>query len=49
MNFADWVPNSERNSCLHCERPFTFYLRRHHCRMCGELVCGQCSPHRVRL
>eukprot|EP00904_Undaria_pinnatifida_P007285 jgi/Undpi1/3687/HiC_scaffold_16.g07057.m1 len=46
---AEWVPNSERNSCLHCQRPFTLLLRRHHCRMCGELVCSHCSPHRVRL
>ncbi|CAN0570927.1 unnamed protein product, partial [Ectocarpus sp. 12 AP-2014] len=46
---AEWIPNSARNSCLHCERPFTLILRRHHCRMCGELVCGLCSPHRVRL
>jgi hypothetical protein len=44
-----WVPNSDRLTCLHCERPFNMMRRRHHCRMCGELVCGQCSPHRVKL
>eukprot|EP00903_Cladosiphon_okamuranus_P011122 g10498.t1 len=46
---AEWIPNSARNSCLHCERSFTILLRRHHCRMCGEVVCAHCSPHRVRL
>jgi hypothetical protein len=29
--------------CYKCELPFTMYRRRHHCRMCGQIFCNQCS------
>ncbi|KAG5176367.1 FYVE zinc finger-domain-containing protein, partial [Tribonema minus] len=44
-----WMPNANSMCCRLCERTFTVVRRRHHCRMCGELVCNQCSPHRARL
>ncbi|KDO23956.1 hypothetical protein SPRG_10652 [Saprolegnia parasitica CBS 223.65] len=47
MNFvqtAAWVPDSDRPFCSICDRPFlSFFRRRHHCRVCGEVVCDQCS------
>ena len=50
-----WVPDNEKNNCMICERPFKSVLRRkHHCRKCGRLVCGDCSrkrtfPNEIRL
>jgi len=28
--------------CGQCERPFSLVVRRHHCRHCGEELCGWC-------
>lgn len=44
-----WQPDSTANSCTLCKCEFSLLNRRHHCRMCGKLVCGNCSPHRVVL
>jgi hypothetical protein len=30
-----WVKDSECKACYECDREFTFFLRKHHCRMCG--------------
>ncbi|KAF0683717.1 Aste57867_24279 [Aphanomyces stellatus] len=43
INQDDWVPNSERQRCHVCTRNFTHLRRKHHCRMCGEVVCGNCT------
>ncbi|RHY28045.1 hypothetical protein DYB32_006309 [Aphanomyces invadans] len=43
VNEDDWVPNSERFRCHVCTRNFHAMRRRHHCRMCGEVVCGNCT------
>eukprot|EP00736_Rhodelphis_marinus_P012690 Rmarinus@m.10266 len=31
--------------CKDCGRPFTVFLRRNHCRICGTLVCEKCISH----
>ncbi|KAF5915853.1 hypothetical protein HPG69_019086 [Diceros bicornis minor] len=47
----------ESDSCQKCEQPFfwnikqmwdtkTLGLRQHHCRKCGQAVCGRCSSRR---
>eukprot|EP01063_Lacrimia_lanifica_P012595 TRINITY_DN1924_c1_g1_i1.p1 TRINITY_DN1924_c1_g1~~TRINITY_DN1924_c1_g1_i1.p1 ORF type:complete len:939 (+),score=385.02 TRINITY_DN1924_c1_g1_i1:78-2894(+) len=41
-----WAPDDSAAHCNICQRPFTFLYRRHHCRRCGQLVCGECSPFR---
>lgn len=30
------------NKCYNCDRYFTTFKRRHHCRYCGESVCSSC-------
>eukprot|EP00873_Tetraselmis_striata_P045237 jgi/Tetstr1/465501/TSEL_000884.t1 len=42
-----WQPDSASPSCTACARPFSFYHPRHHCRLCGRLVCGDCSACRL--
>lgn len=46
---AVWVPDSQSKSCGLCTKEFTLLVRRHHCRVCGSLVCNACSPHRLRV
>lgn len=40
-----WRPDAASASCLCCGQQFSMFVRRHHCRACGELVCAACSPH----
>ncbi|XP_055335175.1 pleckstrin homology domain-containing family F member 2-like [Paramacrobiotus metropolitanus] len=45
---ATMVPDSEAKVCMHCKKTqFTFVNRRHHCRKCGLVVCGNCSNQRA--
>jgi hypothetical protein len=30
--------------CYECRAPFTTFRRKHHCRVCGLIFCGQCAP-----
>ncbi|EOD13637.1 hypothetical protein EMIHUDRAFT_49505, partial [Emiliania huxleyi CCMP1516] len=38
-----WVPNNERRGCNICQKKFGLLRRKHHCRLCGEVICGDCS------
>lgn len=43
---ALWVPDAVAGSCTICRSVFKVYFRRHHCRRCGAVVCGNCSGKR---
>jgi hypothetical protein len=42
-----WVPDAEAPNCMQCATEFGFFTRRHHCRLCGAVVCDPCSTFRV--
>ncbi|RYY83911.1 hypothetical protein EON63_10250 [archaeon] len=41
---ASWILDSDAPQCMRCSRRFSFLLRRHHCRRCGQVVCEACAP-----
>ncbi|KAG6619074.1 myosin-like protein [Phytophthora cinnamomi] len=44
-----WVPDSERPECMECHKKVgSLGARRHHCRMCGRVLCSACSACHVR-
>lgn len=44
-----WVSFTHRKVCMICRRNFSLFKRRHHCRMCGRICCGPCSPFKKPL
>ncbi|GAA6015441.1 hypothetical protein JCM10207_008595 [Rhodosporidiobolus poonsookiae] len=38
-----WVPDSRVWRCKGCKMAFGVWRRRHHCRLCGSVVCWACS------
>jgi len=43
-----WFDDKLSNGCLLCGNAFTVWLRRHHCRSCGLLVCQPCSLRKLQ-
>jgi len=42
-----WQSKHEAKSCFGCGAAFNpLTNRHHHCRACGRVVCGACSPHK---
>ena len=44
-----WVPDAVAKDCMICQTRFSTFVRKHHCRRCGRVVCSACSPHHVSL
>ena len=42
-----WVPDHSVSRCFECEGLFSLANRKHHCRKCGRIYCGQCCAHFV--
>ncbi|KAK2030672.1 FYVE-domain-containing protein [Colletotrichum zoysiae] len=44
-----WQPDAEVTLCPICHVQFSIFVRKHHCRKCGRVVCNACSPHRITI
>lgn len=45
---STWIPDEQRQECCGCGSDFTFFRRRHHCRVCGDLFCDPCTADRYQ-
>lgn len=45
----EWLPDHEADYCMACGCPFTLIKRRHHCRSCGKIFCGDCCRLKAKL
>jgi hypothetical protein len=37
-----WKPDEMANECSLCGLRFGLFVRKHHCRKCGEIYCNSC-------
>ncbi|PWA60056.1 hypothetical protein CTI12_AA385690 [Artemisia annua] len=44
-----WVPDKESTKCKACSTCFGLFVRRHHCRNCGDIFCDKCTQGRTAL
>ncbi|KAK6349203.1 1-phosphatidylinositol-3-phosphate 5-kinase [Orbilia blumenaviensis] len=38
-----WMKDENCKECFTCQRPFTTFRRKHHCRTCGQIFCSRCT------
>eukprot|EP01101_Sappina_pedata_P000757 TRINITY_DN10948_c0_g1_i1.p1 TRINITY_DN10948_c0_g1~~TRINITY_DN10948_c0_g1_i1.p1 ORF type:complete len:1073 (-),score=420.88 TRINITY_DN10948_c0_g1_i1:105-3323(-) len=41
-----WALNSSATNCKNCASAFSFFNRKHHCRICGEIFCSKCTANK---
>lgn len=45
---SEWKSDNLRTSCVGCRKLFNdVFNRRHHCRLCGDVFCGECTQQRA--
>ncbi|KAJ8762286.1 hypothetical protein K2173_007443 [Erythroxylum novogranatense] len=44
-----WVPDEAVSKCTACGTDFGPFVRRHHCRNCGDIFCDKCTHGRIAL
>ncbi|KAL1919002.1 uncharacterized protein VTP21DRAFT_2383 [Calcarisporiella thermophila] len=44
-----WESDHNVHECRLCTRKFNLWLRRHHCRRCGRVICDKCSSSKMLL
>ncbi|KAJ0409850.1 hypothetical protein P43SY_005744 [Pythium insidiosum] len=45
----EWIPVSKRDNCVMCGGKFGTFRRKHHCRVCGDIMCSTCTLKRRAL
>jgi len=44
-----WMRDDEVKFCYECQTPFSTFIRKHHCRVCGQIFCWRCSQNTIKL
>ncbi|EEF52759.1 zinc finger protein, putative [Ricinus communis] len=44
-----WVPDEAVSKCSACGTDFGAFVRKHHCRNCGDIFCDKCTHGRIAL
>lgn len=44
-----WQDDDSVSNCTHCNAAFSMMKRKHHCRRCGKIFCGDCSNKKRKL
>lgn len=47
MYGVTWMADHSVDACPQCDRQFTMFYRRHHCRFCGSVVCSGCCQEKT--
>ncbi len=40
---VSWVNDKDVHLCPNCAKSFSLLNRKHHCRLCGAIMCNKCS------
>ena len=43
QSVVTWLPEEDVKLCPNCARSFNITRRKHHCRLCGAVMCADCS------
>lgn len=46
---SHWKMDMESDDCSGCDTKFTLFLRKHHCRHCGDIFCFECLKYMANL
>ncbi|KAA8537497.1 hypothetical protein F0562_027105 [Nyssa sinensis] len=44
-----WIPDEAVTKCTACGTDFSAFVRKHHCRNCGDIFCDKCTHGRIAL
>jgi hypothetical protein len=44
-----WVDDQIVSKCHECKKKFNMLVRKHHCRHCGRVFCGDCTNYKIKL
>jgi len=42
-----WIPDEHVEKCPICNAKFSLVFRKHHCRLCGNVICKNCSDFKI--
>lgn len=48
-NKDHWIEDEQCGTCNECGRRFSTFLRKHHCRVCGQIFCSKCVSKQVTI